>query len=85
MLQGLSTTVLYYPRCPGEVHFIGYSDSDHAGDIDSSKSTSGTLFEVPRYLAICQAAGGGSVQLRGRVHSGLHCFDSGALAHSTAW
>jgi hypothetical protein len=25
-------------------HFIGYSDSDHAGDIDMSKSTSGTMF-----------------------------------------
>ena len=35
---------LHYPRCPGAAHFIGYSDSDHAGDIDTSKSTSGTLF-----------------------------------------
>jgi hypothetical protein len=35
---------LYYPRCPGEAHLVGYSDSDHAGDIDSSKSTSGILF-----------------------------------------
>jgi hypothetical protein len=29
---------LYYPRCPGEAHLVGYSDSDHAGDIDTSKS-----------------------------------------------
>ena len=29
---------LYYPRCPGAAHFVGYSDSDHAGDIDTSKS-----------------------------------------------
>jgi hypothetical protein len=35
---------LYYPRCPGEAHLVGYSDSDHAGDIDISKSTSRILF-----------------------------------------
>jgi hypothetical protein len=37
---------LYYPRCPREAHLVGYSDSDHAGDIDTSKSTSGILFFV---------------------------------------
>jgi hypothetical protein len=35
---------LYNPRCPGEAHLFGYSDSDYAGDIDTSKSTSGILF-----------------------------------------
>jgi hypothetical protein len=35
---------LYYPRCPGEAHLVRYSDSDHVGDIDTSKSTSGILF-----------------------------------------
>jgi hypothetical protein len=35
---------LYYPRCPGEVHLVGYRDSDHVGDIDTSKSTSEILF-----------------------------------------
>jgi hypothetical protein len=35
---------LYYPRCPGEAHLVRYSNSDHAGDIDTSKSTSGILF-----------------------------------------
>jgi hypothetical protein len=35
---------LYYLRCPGEAHLVGYSDSDHAGDIDTSKSMSGILF-----------------------------------------
>jgi hypothetical protein len=35
---------LYYPRCPGEAHLIGYNDNDHAGDIDTSKSTSVILF-----------------------------------------
>jgi hypothetical protein len=35
---------LYCPRCPGEAHLVGYSDSDHTGDIDTSKSTSGIIF-----------------------------------------
>jgi hypothetical protein len=35
---------LYYPRCHGEARLVGYSDSDHAGDIDTSKSTSEILF-----------------------------------------
>jgi hypothetical protein len=33
---------LYYPRCPREAHLVEYSD--HAGDIDTSKSTSGIVF-----------------------------------------
>uniref|UniRef100_A0ACD6AV42 Uncharacterized protein n=1 Tax=Avena sativa TaxID=4498 RepID=A0ACD6AV42_AVESA len=41
---------LYYPRCPGAAHFVGYSDSDHAGDIDTSKSTSGILFFLGKCL-----------------------------------
>jgi hypothetical protein len=35
---------LYYPRCPGEAHLVEYNDSDHADDIDTSRSTSGILF-----------------------------------------
>jgi hypothetical protein len=35
---------LYYPRCPGKAYLVEYSDSDHAGDIDTSKSTSEILF-----------------------------------------
>jgi hypothetical protein len=35
---------LYYSRCPRETHLVEYSDSDHAGDIDTSKSTSRVLF-----------------------------------------
>jgi hypothetical protein len=35
---------LYYPRSPREAHLVGYSDSDHTGDIDNSKSTGGILF-----------------------------------------
>jgi hypothetical protein len=41
---------LYYPRCPGEAHLVGYSDNDHAGDIDTSKSTSGILFFLGKCL-----------------------------------
>jgi hypothetical protein len=39
---------LYYPRCPREAHLIGYSD--HAGDIDTSNSTSGVLFFFDKCL-----------------------------------
>jgi hypothetical protein len=35
---------LYYPKCPGEAQLVGYSDNDHAGNIDTNKSTSGILF-----------------------------------------
>jgi hypothetical protein len=34
----------YYPRCPAEAHLVRYSDSDHADDIDTGKSTSEILF-----------------------------------------
>uniref|UniRef100_A0ACD6AX37 Uncharacterized protein n=1 Tax=Avena sativa TaxID=4498 RepID=A0ACD6AX37_AVESA len=46
---------LYYPRCPGAAHFVGYSDSDHAGDIDTSKSTSGILFFLGKCLVSWQS------------------------------
>jgi hypothetical protein len=43
-VAGTLDHILYYPRCPGEAHLVGYSDSDHIGDIDTSKSTSEILF-----------------------------------------
>jgi hypothetical protein len=46
---------LYYPRCPGEAHLVGYSDSDHAGDIDTSKSKSGILFFFGKSLVSWQS------------------------------
>jgi hypothetical protein len=46
---------LYYPRCPEEAHLVGYSDSDHAGDIDTSKSTSGILFFFGKCLVSWQS------------------------------
>jgi hypothetical protein len=41
---------LHSPRCPRVAHFVGYSDSDHAGDIDTCKSTSGILFFLGKCL-----------------------------------
>jgi hypothetical protein len=46
---------LYYPRCPEEAHLVGYSDSDHAGDIDTSKSTSVILFFFGKCLVSWQS------------------------------
>jgi hypothetical protein len=46
---------LYYPRCPGEAHIVRYSNSDHAGDIDTSKSTSGILFFFGKCLVSWQS------------------------------
>ncbi|XP_066323769.1 secreted RxLR effector protein 161-like [Miscanthus floridulus] len=54
---------LYYPRCLGAAHFIGYSDSDHAGDIDTSKSTSGILFLL---AGLCGAAAYGGLAAPGQ-------------------
>jgi hypothetical protein len=46
---------LYYSRCPGEAHLVGYSDTDHAGDIDTSKSTSEILFFFGKSLVSWQS------------------------------
>jgi hypothetical protein len=46
---------LYYLRCPGEAHLVGYSDNDHTGDIDTSKSTSGVLFFFGKCLISWQS------------------------------
>jgi hypothetical protein len=46
---------LYYLRCPGEADLVGYSDSDHAGDIDTSKSMSGILFFFGKSLVSWQS------------------------------
>jgi hypothetical protein len=35
---------LHYKRAPGMARFIDYYDSDLAGDIDTSRSTRGTMF-----------------------------------------
>jgi hypothetical protein len=46
---------LYYPRCLGEAHLLRYNDRDHAGDIDTSKSTSGILFFFGKCLVSWQS------------------------------
>jgi hypothetical protein len=40
----------FYLRSPDAECFISYSDCDHAGDIDTSKSTSGMLFFLGKCL-----------------------------------
>ena len=35
---------LHYGRAPDTAHFVGYCDSDLTGDVDTSKSTTGTMF-----------------------------------------
>jgi hypothetical protein len=47
-VEGTTDYGLHYPRCPSAEHFIGYSDL--ASDIDTSKSTSGTLFFLGKWL-----------------------------------
>ena len=54
-VAGTSDYGLHYPRCSGAVHVIGYSDSDHGGDIDTSKSTSGILFFLGKCLVSWQS------------------------------
>jgi hypothetical protein len=41
---------LYYPRCPGEAHLVGYSDNGYTSNIDTSKSTSEILFFFCKWL-----------------------------------
>ena len=43
------------PEVPWGAHFVGYSDSDHAGDIDTSKSMSGILFFLGECLVSWQS------------------------------
>jgi hypothetical protein len=54
-VAGILDHGLYYPRCPGEAHLVGHSDSDHVGDIDTSKSTSGILFLFDKCLISWQS------------------------------
>jgi hypothetical protein len=56
---------LFHPRSPGAARFISYSDSDHADDIDTSKSTSGVLFFLDKGLISwqSQAAAASSLKL----------------------
>jgi len=46
---------LVYKRIPGTASFVGYCDSDLAGDVDTSKSTSGTMFFLGGCLVCWQS------------------------------
>jgi len=46
---------LVYKRIPGTASFVGYCDSDLAGDIDTSKSTGGTMFFLGGCLVCWQS------------------------------
>jgi hypothetical protein len=78
---GTSYYGLHYPRCPKSQH---YNNSDHANEINTSKSTSGTLFflDVLDQLAVGQATSGDFVQLRGKVRCCHFCLYSDSLADS---
>ncbi|XP_014660193.1 uncharacterized protein LOC106804162 [Setaria italica] len=67
---------LFYPRCPGAAHFFEYSDSDHAGNIDTSKSTSGILFFLRKCLV--------SWQLVKQQVVALSSYEAEYIAASTA-
>jgi hypothetical protein len=54
-VAGILDHGLYYPRCPGEAHLVGYNDSDHSSDIDTSKSTSEILFFFGKCLVSWQS------------------------------
>jgi len=46
---------LHYPRCPGAAHFIAYRDSNHTGDITTSRSTSRTMIFLSKCLVSWQS------------------------------
>jgi hypothetical protein len=54
-IAGTSTFSLCYKRAIGEASMLGFSDSDHAGDIDDCKSTSGGIFFLGTSPISCQS------------------------------
>jgi hypothetical protein len=40
----------YYTRKEKDVHLVGYRDIDHAGDIDTRRSTSGVLYFLGKII-----------------------------------
>jgi hypothetical protein len=86
-VAGILNHNLYYLRCPGEAHLVRYSDSDHVGDIDTSKSTSGILFFFGKCLVSWQSVKQQVVALSSceAEYIAASTAVSGALACSTAW
>jgi hypothetical protein len=54
-LAGTLDHGLCYTRTTGKARFVGYSDSDLAGDVDSSKSTTRCLFFLGTSLVSWQS------------------------------
>ena len=54
-IAGTQDYGLRYARRPGSANLVGYCDSDLAGDIDTSKSTSGTMFVLGDCLVSWQS------------------------------
>jgi hypothetical protein len=46
---------LHYRRAPNTARFVGYCDSDLVGDVDTSKSTTGTMFFLSDCLVSWQS------------------------------
>jgi hypothetical protein len=53
-VAGTLDYILHFTKAPGTARFVGYCDSDLAGDIDTSKSTCGTLFFLSNCLVSWQ-------------------------------
>ena len=43
-IRGTVDLVLFYEKGQVQVDLVGYSDSDHAGDEDDRRSTTGIIF-----------------------------------------
>jgi hypothetical protein len=54
-VAGTLDYVLFYPRSTDAARFMGYSDSDHASDINTNKGTSGMLLFLGRSLVSWQS------------------------------
>ena len=79
---------LHYSRYLDAAHFIGYSDSDHTGDIDTSKSTSRTMFFLGKCLVSWQSVKQQVVALSScaaEYIAATFCYYASDLAGSTAW
>ncbi|XP_066334485.1 uncharacterized mitochondrial protein AtMg00810-like [Miscanthus floridulus] len=67
---------LHYGRAPGTTWFVGYCDSDFAGNVDTNKSTTGTMFFLGDYLVNWQS-------LKQKVVA-LSSYESEYIATTTA-
>ena len=54
-VAGMLDYRLHYEKAPNTARYIDYSNSDLAGDVDTSKSTSGTMFFLGSCLVCWQS------------------------------